>query len=103
MAEHMKDLAKRFYMLLYVFLTRRYRHVDIVFIRHTDRAEEGDEDTFFHSPAWGGRLVSSALQAMNEIGRSRYRPAGWNIYAAQASGGDNSISDSEAVSRLLTE
>src|ERR1700724_2456551 len=27
MSEHMKDLAKRFYMLLYVFLTRRYRHV----------------------------------------------------------------------------
>src|SRR5713226_4783929 len=35
MSEHMKDLAKRFYMLLYVFLTRRYRHVEIVFIRHT--------------------------------------------------------------------
>jgi uncharacterized sporulation protein YeaH/YhbH (DUF444 family) len=99
----MKDLAKRFYMLLYVFLTRRYRHVDIVFIRHTDRAEEVDEDTFFHRPASGGTLVSSALQAMHEIVRSRYRPADWNIYAAQASDGDNSISDSEAVSRLLTE
>ena len=44
MSEHMKDLAKRFYMLLYVFLTRRYRHVDIVFIRHTDKAEEVDEE-----------------------------------------------------------
>src|SRR6266436_2065174 len=61
MSEHMKDLAKRFYMLLYVFLTRRYRHVEIVFIRHTDRAEEVDEDTFFHGPASGGTLVSSAL------------------------------------------
>src|SRR3989440_423154 len=103
MSEHMKDLAKRFYMLLYVFLTRRYRHVDIVFIRHTDRAEEVDEDTFFHSPASGGTLVSSALQAMDEIVKSRFRPADWNIYAAQASDGDNSISDSDAVSRLLTE
>jgi uncharacterized sporulation protein YeaH/YhbH (DUF444 family) len=61
MSEHMKDLAKRFYMLLYVFLKRRYRHVEIVFIRHTDRAEEVDEDTFFHGPASGGTLVSSAL------------------------------------------
>ena len=61
MSEHMKDLAKRFYMLLYVFLTRRYRHVEIVFIRHTDRAEEVDEETFFHGPASGGTLVSSAL------------------------------------------
>src|SRR5436305_14160098 len=103
MSEHMQDLAKRFYMLLYVFLTRRYRHVEIVFIRHTDRAEEVDEDTFFHSPASGGTLVSSALQVMHEIVRSRYRPADWNIYAAQASDGDNSISDSDAVSRLLTE
>jgi uncharacterized protein len=103
MSEHMKDLAKRFYMLLYVFLTRRYRHVEIVFIRHTNRAEEVDEDTFFHGPASGGTLVSSALQAMHEIVRSRFRPADWNIYAAQASDGDNSISDGEAAGRLLTE
>jgi uncharacterized protein len=103
MSEHMKDLAKRFYMLLYVFLTRRYRHVEIVFIRHTDRAEEVDENTFFHGPASGGTLVSSALQVMHEIVRSRFRPADWNIYAAQASDGDNSHSDAGAVSRLLTE
>jgi uncharacterized protein len=103
MSEHMKDLAKRFYMLLYVFLTRRYRHVEIVFIRHTDRAEEVDEDTFFHGPASGGTLVSSALQAMHDIVRSRFRPADWNIYAAQVSDGDNSISDGADASRLLTE
>jgi uncharacterized sporulation protein YeaH/YhbH (DUF444 family) len=103
MSEHMKDLAKRFYMLLYVFLTRRYRHVEIVFIRHTDRAEEVDEDTFFHGPASGGTLVSSALEAMHEIVRSRFRPSDWNIYAAQASDGDNSTSDSDVVSRLLTD
>ncbi len=103
MSEHMKDLAKRFYMLLYVFLTRRYRHVEIVFIRHTDRAEEVDEDTFFHGPATGGTQVSSALQAMHDIVRSRFRPEDWNIYAAQASDGDNSTSDGPAVARLLTE
>ncbi len=103
MTEHMKDLAKRFYMLLYVFLKRRYRHVEIVFIRHTDRAEEVDEDTFFHGPASGGTLVSSALQAMHDIVRSRFRPADWNIYAAQASDGDNSGSDGVVAGRLLTE
>jgi len=103
MTEHMKDLAKRFYMLLYVFLKRRYRHVEIVFIRHTDRAEEVDEDTFFHSPASGGTLVSSALQAMHDIVRSRFRPGDWNIYAAQASDGDNSISDGEVAGRLLRD
>ncbi len=103
MSEHMKDLAKRFYMLLYVFLKRRYRHVEIVFIRHTDRAEEVDEDTFFHGPASGGTMVSSALQAMHEIVRSRFRPADWNIYAAQASDGDNSSSDGEVAGRILTD
>jgi uncharacterized sporulation protein YeaH/YhbH (DUF444 family) len=103
MTEHMKDLAKRFYMLLYVFLKRRYRHVEIVFIRHTDRAEEVDEETFFHSPASGGTLVSSALQAMHEIVRSRFRPSDWNIYAAQASDGDNSIADGKVAGRLLTD
>ena len=103
MSEHMKDLAKRFYMLLYVFLKRRYLHVEIVFIRHTDRAEEVDEDTFFHGPASGGTLVSSALMAMHEIVRSRFRPADWNIYAAQASDGDNSHSDGDVAARLLTE
>jgi uncharacterized sporulation protein YeaH/YhbH (DUF444 family) len=103
MSEHMKDLAKRFYMLLYVFLKRRYRYVEIVFIRHTDRAEEVDEQTFFRDPASGGTLVSSALQAMHEIVRARYRPADWNIYAAQASDGDNSYTDSELTGRLLAE
>jgi uncharacterized sporulation protein YeaH/YhbH (DUF444 family) len=86
-----------------VFLTRRYRHVEIVFIRHTNRAEEVDEDTFFHGTASGGTLVSSALQAMHEIVRSRFRPADWNIYAAQASDGDNSLSDGVVAGRLLTE
>ena len=61
MTEHMKDLAKRFYILLHIFLTRRYRHVEIVFIRHTDRATEVDEETFFGSRETGGTLVSSAL------------------------------------------
>ncbi|WP_076865748.1 YeaH/YhbH family protein [Bradyrhizobium mercantei] len=103
MSEHMKDLAKRFYMLLYVFLKRRYKHVEIVFIRHTDRAEEVDEDTFFHGPASGGTLVSSALVAMNDIVRTRFRPADWNIYAAQASDGDNMTSDSGLTGLLLTD
>jgi uncharacterized protein len=103
MSEHMKDLAKRFYMLLYVFLKRRYRHVEIVFIRHTDRAEEVDEQTFFYGPASGGTMVSSALAAMHEIVRSRFRPSDWNIYAAQASDGDNSSADGEVAGRILTE
>jgi len=103
MTEHMKDLAKRFYMLLYVFLTRRYQHVQVVFIRHTHEAQEVDEDTFFHSVETGGTVVSSALTEMQKIISARYDPSDWNIYAAQASDGDNSPSDAHTTAALLTE
>ncbi len=101
MTEHMKDLAKRFYMLLYIFLTRRYKHVEIVFIRHTHEAKEVDENTFFHSPETGGTVVSSALREMQRIVAERYPPENWNIYAAQASDGDNSPNDGSVTAALL--
>jgi uncharacterized sporulation protein YeaH/YhbH (DUF444 family) len=103
MTEHMKDLAKRFYLLLYIFLKRRYRHVDIVFIRHTHEAKEVDEETFFRSPETGGTVVSTALEEMMKVVAARYSPQDWNIYAAQASDGDNTTSDNERTARLLTE
>ncbi len=101
MTEHMKDLAKRFYILLHIFLTRRYRHVEIVFIRHTDRATEVDEETFFGSRETGGTLVSSALIEMKRVIAERYDPNDWNIYAAQASDGDNVSSDGPTATELL--
>ena len=101
MTEHMKDLAKRFYMLLYIFLTRRYKHVEIVFIRHTHEAKEVDEETFFNSPETGGTVVSSALREMQRIVEERYSPDSWNIYAAQASDGDNSPNDGSTSAALL--
>ncbi|MCJ2029847.1 YeaH/YhbH family protein [Methylobacterium sp. J-043] len=101
MTEHMKDLAKRFYILLHIFLTRRYKHVEIVFIRHTDKAAEVDEETFFGSRETGGTLVSSALAEMKRIVTERYSPDDWNIYAAQASDGDNVSSDGPTSTELL--
>ena len=103
MTEHMKDLAKRFYALLHLFLTRCYRHVDVVFIRHTDRAEEVDEQTFFYSKETGGTLVSSALDKMLEVVAERYRPEDWNIYVAQASDGDNMSTDSPKSASLMRD
>lgn len=103
MTEHMKDLAKRFYMLLHVFLARRYKHVEVVFIRHTDEAREVDEETFFRSAETGGTMVSSAFVEMARIVRERYDPAAWNIYAAEASDGDNHPADNERTKALLTE
>jgi uncharacterized sporulation protein YeaH/YhbH (DUF444 family) len=101
MTEHMKDLAKRFYILLYIFLKRRYKNVELVFIRHTHQASEVDEDTFFHSPETGGTVVSTALEEMQRVIEDRFDPSAWNIYAAQASDGDNTASDNERTANLL--
>jgi len=102
MTEHMKDLAKRFFTLLYLFLKRRYKHVEIVFIRHTHEASEVDEETFFYSRETGGTIVSTALEEMQRVVAERYPPQEWNIYAAQASDGDNTSSDNPRASELLT-
>jgi uncharacterized protein len=103
MNEHMKDLAKRFYSLLYLFLNRRYEHVDVVFIRHTHEAQEVDEQTFFYSRETGGTVVSTALFKMQEIVSARYPVSEWNIYAAQASDGDNTSSDNSVVLAQLKD
>jgi uncharacterized sporulation protein YeaH/YhbH (DUF444 family) len=103
MTEDMKDLAKRFYTLLFIFLQRRYKHVDLVFIRHTHEAAEVDEQTFFHSRETGGTLVSTALEEMRKVVEDRYPPSDWNIYAAQASDGDNAAGDSQRTARLLID
>ena len=103
MTEHMKDLAKRFFALLHLFLTRCYRHVEVVFIRHTDRANEVDEHTFFHSPETGGTRVSSALEKMLAVVKDRYAPTDWNIYVAQASDGDNMPSDTPKTLALMKD
>lgn len=103
MTEHMKDLAKRFYVLLYIFLRRRYKNVEVVFIRHTHQASEVDEETFFNSPETGGTVVSTALEEMQRVVDDRYSPDNWNIYAAQASDGDNTASDNDKTAALLTK
>jgi uncharacterized protein len=101
MGEREKDLAKRFYMLLHLFLKRRYERVDIVFIRHTHDAQEVDEQEFFYSRQSGGTIVSTALDKMLEIQKERYATADWNIYAAQASDGYTQSGDARRCVEML--
>jgi len=103
MDEARKDLSKRFFILLYLFLTRHYDRIELVFIRHHTQAQEVNEDDFFHARETGGTVVSSALVLMEEIIRARYSPAEWNIYGAQASDGDNWHHDSGRCRELLNE
>ena len=98
-----KDMAKRFYILLYQFLTRSYDKIEVVYIRHHTQAKEVDEQEFFYSKETGGTIVSSALHLMDEIVKDRYSPSQWNIYAAQASDGDNWADDSPNCGRLLRQ
>jgi uncharacterized protein len=102
MDEEKKDLAKRFFTLLYLFLTRKYNEVELIFIRHTDDAEEVDEETFFHDPRTGGTIVLSALELAVKIRRERFSKD-WNVYAAQASDGDAFGADPARSARFLRE
>lgn len=101
MAEHEKDLAKRFFVLLHLFLRQRYERVEIVFVRHTHIAQEVSEEEFFHSRETGGTVVSTALDTMLGILGERYAASDWNAYVAQASDGDNFFDDTARCVELL--
>lgn len=103
MTEDKKDLAKRFFTLLYLFLTRKYQSVELVFIRHTDDAQEVDEDAFFHDTRSGGTVVLSALKLMQQILAKRFPSDAWNIYGAQVSDGDAFGADPEKSRALLQD
>ncbi|GAA3932725.1 YeaH/YhbH family protein [Litoribacillus peritrichatus] len=103
MTQAIKDIAKRFFILLFLFLKRNYKQIDVVFIRHHTTAQEVDEETFFYSRETGGTIVSSALDLTAEVIEQRYNPADWNIYVAQASDGDNWDDDSIKCAKLLME
>ena len=101
MTQSTKDIAKRFFILLYLFLRRNYEKIEVVFIRHHTSAREVDEEEFFYSRETGGTIVSSALKLMQEVMTERYPINEWNIYAAQASDGDNWNDDSPICRDIL--
>lgn len=103
MDEQRKDLAKRFFILLYLFLTKHYEKIELVFIRHHTQAQEVDEHGFFHATETGGTVVSSALVLAEEVARSRYPTSDWNLYIAQASDGDNWHHDSARCRQLVED
>lgn len=103
MDEAKKEMAKRFFILLYLFLTRTYQKIQIIFIRHHTIAKEVGEQEFFYSRETGGTIVSSALELIYKIIVDRYPTNDWNIYIAQASDGDNWNADSPYCQNLLNE
>lgn len=103
MDESRKDIAKRFFALLYLFLSRAYEKIEVVFIRHHTQAAEVTEEEFFSARDTGGTIVSSALTLMGKIIDERYANDDWNLYGAQASDGDNWLDDSPRCAGMLRE
>lgn len=103
MDETKKDLAKRFYTLLYLFLNQKYESVELVFVRHTDEAEEVNEEEFFHGRKSGGTEICPALELMHNIMKERYPSSAWNIYIAQASDGDATSRDAKDSAAYLAQ
>ncbi|WP_461536207.1 YeaH/YhbH family protein [Spongorhabdus nitratireducens] len=103
MTQSIKEIAKRFFLLLYLFLQRNYEAVEVVFIRHHTEARECNEQDFFFSRETGGTVVSSALKLASEIIAERFPPEKWNIYIAQASDGDNWREDIDRCREILSD
>ncbi|MEJ1977337.1 MAG: DUF444 family protein [Acetobacteraceae bacterium] len=72
-----------------------------MFIRHTETAEEVDEQTFFTDPRTGSTSSPPPWSEMLRIQRARYPADSWNIYGAQRSDGDNFGDDSQRAAALL--
>jgi uncharacterized protein len=101
MGETHKEIAKRFFLLLYLFLEKKYSKVDIVFIKHTDQASEVTEQEFFYGTDSGGTIVSTGLDLLEKIIQQRYPVDSWNLYCVQASDGDNATSDYDIMMKIM--
>ena len=101
MGEREKTLSRKFFFLLYLFLTRKYKKVELIFIHHTTEAIEVTEEEFFSMKEMGGTVVSSAITLVEEIIKERSL-AKTNLYICQCSDGDNiSVQDNEKCVSVL--
>lgn len=101
MGQTEKNISKRFFMLLYLFLTKAYDSVDIVFIRYHTTASEVDEHTFFYDQSTGGTNASTAVALMDQIMKERYSSSQWNVYGAICSDGDDWMDDIQKLKSHL--
>lgn len=105
MGEYEKNIAKKFFLLLYLFLHKVYKQVDVVFIAHTQEAWEVSEQEFFYGTETGGTVVSEGLKLANSIIDERVDLNTTNVYISQASDGDNWPGDqiTELMEDLLSK
>ena len=97
MDEDKKRTARKFFTLQYGFIKRRYPNTDLIFIAHTDDAEEMTEEDFFTTRKSGGTVVSPAFALAHSIIKERYDADNTNIYLSYAGDGDNWETDNQSV------
>lgn len=97
MDEDKKRMARKFFTLQYAFIVKKYPQTDLIFIAHTDEAEEMTEEEFFTTRKSGGTIVSPAWELLHKIIKERYDAAQTNIYVSYAGDGDNWDSDNKLV------
>lgn len=102
MDEWKKEMAKRFFMLMLLFLQHNYERVDIVWIRHHSVSKEVEEEEFFHSQESGGTVVSPAYEMMMNIIKERYPLNQWNVFGTHISDGDNYSPDNPIAKDVLS-
>jgi len=98
-----RKLAKTFFFWVIQGLQRQYRHIEPVFVAHTVKAWEFDEQEFFQVRGSGGTVASSAFDAVDEICRCRYNPSQYNVYLFYASDGENFRDDHDKATMSLAQ
>jgi len=103
MDEDKKRMARKFFTLQYAFIAKKYPQTDLIFIAHTDEAEEMTEEEFFTTRKSGGTIVSPAWALLHKIIKERYDATQTNIYVSYAGDGDNWDSDNKQVIAEIEE
>jgi uncharacterized sporulation protein YeaH/YhbH (DUF444 family) len=103
MRDRDRRLAKTFFFWVIQGLQRQYKHIEPVFIAHTVKAWEFDEQEFFQVRGSGGTVASSAFKVINQIVADRYDPSQYNVYMFYASDGENFGDDHDKAEAGLAE
>ncbi len=102
MQDEHRNLAKKFFFIFYLFLTKKYDKIHLRFIVHTDKAQECTEDQFFSTEGNGGTVVSSAIKLTNKLIDDEAN-SDMNYYVVQVSDGDNFSHDFGPLRESLEE
>lgn len=101
MRERDRQLAKTFFFWVIQGLRRQYNRIEPVFVAHTVKAWEFEENEFFQVRGSGGTVASSAFGVVQDVIDARYDPSKFNIYLFYASDGENFRDDHDAAQSSL--